>query len=458
MLDLQPRVGIHAEMNRFIGKRPRRWTSTESVISAVLVIVVFFSGFINLVHIGTFYLATVLVDGLTLIMILWMVVGGSLASVRVESWLVSLLLVTVSMAVLFLNGQESASLKFLTIRSEILYASAGVFIVSTVSSRSGALHLISLIRWLGLIFAVFGIIQFLLRSSLPRWLLYTSDTQLFGYYGTDLTRSTGLLGNTIVYSAVLLLVLSLWTFHAVFRTSALSIVPLIVLVCAIFTTFSRIAIACAVLLIIFAGVYWLRKRGAPGLITLIGGFLVGGLFIIAFPLSIQSLSDSFLVSNLFGGLNPSVRASTDLHTSQVSEALSLFREHPILGLGLGTQDESSIHALTSVVITDGAIWAVLVEGGLILLVPFFILFLSMLTRVIGAMRSEDEEVKSIALALCFYLLLQVGVASWLNSAIFGKVPFILTWVVFGCLVTVSRKRKDTESDPMFGEKSSHSAT
>jgi hypothetical protein len=406
-----------------------------------LVAVCLASGFINLVPLGGLLPATLLIDGLVLLM-------GLLAAVdlvrsgHVEAWMVGVGAVVLVGAVLVLHGTEPVSSQVLALRNLIWYAVPAVYCAVAIRSTRGAeLVIRAIMRW-GLVLAVFGCVQFVLRNTLPGWLLYSKDTELFGYYGSDIIRTTGLIGNSIVFATFLVMLFALWVARSLWRPTVHAFVATMVVALAIMSTLSRNPMACA--LAIAAGLVLVRvAQGgmARGVRFIYLGLAVGGLLAIGLMLSTrlqQAIFGSFLWQGVVHSGNASVTQSTLLHDQFTQLALASFKAHPWFGIGLGTQSQDSSNAATNLVITDGFHLSLLVEGGLVLLTVVLVLLLTVLVRLNKARREVPQSLQFAPTALFAYLLSQIALAGFYNTGFFGKVPNVLFWVAAGSVISLAR--------------------
>ena len=410
-------------------------------ISSVVLIAVFFAGFINLFPSPGTAPATLVIDGLLAVMFAAVIARAAKEQgrIQIDSWMFAWLLLVAAYAVLALQGGAPIGEQLTTIRSHALYAFIAIFISIAVRSVRELDRLLLLVMRLGVAFSIFGVLQYVLRGQLPMWLLASSDTRLFSYFGTDITRSNGLMGNTIVYSATLLLFISLWAFKLAQRPNIHSAVATAVVFAAIITTFSRTAIVGAILILLIALLKLLGRNGIQKLIpALLGAAMLGAVIVLALfanPQTSRSISESFIVADLFGERNASVQGSTAGHDAFLDFALQSFAENPMTGLGIGSQ---SVATNTSVQITDGANLAVAVEGGFFLFVPWVLLIGSAAVAALRARRLIAPEYRFVAVGLVVFITYQFGVASFVNSAIIGKTPYLLFWGTFGILMALVR--------------------
>jgi hypothetical protein len=405
-------------------------------------------GFINLVPTGGTALATLATDMAVMIMALACVSAMIRGNWGIAPWL------TVGIAVLlgvnlllFPWSPEPLSQRFISLRNSVLYAVVAIYITTFANARAASLALRA-VRWLGVFIAAFGIVQFALRGVLPRWLLEPTDAAIFTYWGTDIVRANGLVGNTIVYSAVLLLVFSVWICRAAaidaWRSGSekwVACAASVIVGAAIVLTFSRMAIVLAAFIAVASVPIIAARHGRKRLLTVLAWELglstVVAVGVLATPALRDRVFSSFVFQDLFGGGNATVAASTDLHAQFVGIALDALHRSPWLGLGLATQSQTSLWAQSNPVITDGAILSTLAEGGIILLLATFALYgLGIVLALRGWLRSDPGPDPSAALACAAYVVSQFFIASTLNSGFFGKTPFVVFWVCFACALVV----------------------
>lgn len=426
--------------------RPPQHTRTSSTcyrIVATLVAVVFLSGFINLIPTGGFYPATVLIDGLYALML-----GAFIVSIvrdrtagRLPAWVAMFVVLMLVYVSLFPNGSESLYNKYLDLRSSVLYAFVAIFIVNTLRTREEALRLLNLAMRFSVLMAAFGVAQFAFRDILPQWLLVSRDTTLFGYYGTDISRSTGLLGNTIVFSTLLLIFFTLYVGKLVAKFRTRDLAAALVLLAAIILTFSRVAIVGAGVIALATIVVVATRRSRinaaiMGFVALLFATLTLLVVLVSGSLQTQ-ITGSFIFRDLFMGGNASVQTSTAIHNRYIDEAWRVLGESPWVGIGIASQRRGSLNAEDSLVITDGAIWSTLVEGGLVLFTAYAIF----LTTCVAAGFKSWRKARTANYAAAGFLMFstyELGVASVFNSAFLGKPPFIMYWVVFGVVVALGR--------------------
>lgn len=371
----------------------------------------------------------------------------------VELWMVCILVVALISFALIPNGSEGLGTQISAIRSHIFYAGAGLFVAVAIRSQQAIVKIVRFLMHCGLIIAIYGCIQFALRGVLPPFLLYPPDTDLFGYWGTDLTRSTGLVGNVIVFGTLLTLIFSLWVAKFLWCPNPWSAVACLIIAAGVLSTLSRMAIAsCAVILValVFTAFVSGRFRLSPVVLTASSLAIAALGILVASNSSLhQAAGQSFLWQDLFLGNNASVAKSTDSHFMFQEMALDSFHINPLVGTGIGTQSFDSANAQSQQVITDGFWLATIVEGGLVLLVPTVMLFAALLVRLVAASRQVDSNTRYLPLAVLAYLVSQVLAAGFFNTGFYGKTPNVIFWITFGLAAAAARIKTD---DSLSGSK------
>lgn len=428
------------------------------MLTKVLITAAIFMGFINLLPVpaGNYFPAAIPINAIIIIMGFESIVA--LLRAPIEFWMAAAFGVLVIGMALAVGGPESLTQGFKSLRSLVLFTIVGIYISSTIRDIKAAVSIIDYTMKLGVIIAGFGCMQFAFRNVLPSWLLYSRDAPLFSYYGTDIVRSTGLVGNTIVFSTLLVLVYSLWLAKAAWKPSLKGFIPVAIVFTAVLTTFSRVQIFCMVVitLIIFAvalkraGIFRsLSKSSKPRLVITLTSALVA---VYAGSLVFR---DTFLWRGLFKGQNASAVASAADHLHVRAVAFDILSNNPLLGLGLGTQSQSSDNAIDNFVITDGFHFATLAEGGLVLFISVAIFLVSITKRTVVAYSTTPTELKFIPLALCAYLFTQLAIAGFFNTGFYGKTPYLIMWVIYGAALVISRSSanmnnvKERTSHPPF---------
>ncbi|WP_148285552.1 O-antigen ligase family protein [Microbacterium sp. B24] len=434
-------------MSRAAGTTSKDKVSAAVRLAQILAIIACFSGFINLIP-SPVAAATLVIDGITVIMLVAAVVIALSPRIRRprrgEAWIACAVFAAGVALVLAFTGQEPLDSALNAVRNLLLYIGGGVFTAVAIHTRHDALRVVRTIMVSGLIIAAFGVFQFVFRSALPSWLLYSRDTRIFFYYGTDITRSTGLVGNSIVYGTFVTFIFILWLAATILRTDLTRRSRLLFAVAtaisgvAVFVSFSRISIVVLVAVLAVTVVYGVVRRGPsrslPLAFHLTLTLAIVALALLSVPSVMAAVQKSFIVEGLFGGNNASVGASTDDHAMFTQLALQSFGEHPWSGIGLGSQSGAS----DRVIITDGFHLSTLVEGGLFLVVPITALFLLAMIRLVVVWRHSTRADIWMPVGLLLFLASQVFGAGFYNTGFYGKVPNVVFWLAFGAAVAYSR--------------------
>jgi hypothetical protein len=442
----------HIRLPAWVSRETVHSSSTAVMLLGILAVAVAFRGFIGLVPTPAGSLATWITDGVTVVcavIVVWGLLGRR--PLR-DPWFVYAFGGFVAVSLFFcVISPEPWTVKLIALRNHALYGVVALYATQYLTEW-GAARVEAVLRWAGVAVAVFGIGQYFFRASLPDWLLKPIDSDLFGYWGTDIVRANGLVGNTIVYAAFLLLILAVWWVR-VFTTSGsqrwVALGATLVVGGAVLATFSRMVMLLAIVLMVVAPMLVALRRGRRA-ILLTGAVIGGGLVVAAVsvlliePLRARVL-DSWIIRELFSQGNASVTESTDLHFEMIQMALDHFVGSPLVGIGYGTQSSGSTFSVDGSVITDGAHWATLAEGGALLTVAtlgFFAIVLVRLGRVWW--KTGDLEAAGRALAAGLYLVAQFGAASFLNSGFYGKTPFVAFWILAGCALAVGVSERRVE--------------
>lgn len=419
---------------------------TSSRVSSYLLIgmvsIVFASGFINLLPTGRTYAATVIVDLACVVLFVLALISALRQRLRLSPWIWGLGGLFAVYVVLLFHGGESWVTRLTSLRSNLLYAIVGVYAAVTLRRLGDIARVLRVVYAAGVLFAVFGLFQFLFRTWLPEWVLITRDTPAFSYYGTDIVRSTGLLGNTIIYANLMVLFVALFAFRSIANPTWRNLLATALVLGAVVVTFSRLAIVAGVVIVVVALVAWVVRNWSRRLGWILGSVLAGAALVAGTVWWIPSLrrviTDSFIVKGLFLGQNATVQGSTDGHNAFTDTAGALLAgPSRWFGVGIGTQSQHSVYAEHHHVITDGALLATLVEGGILLAVAYGVALALCIVALLTAYRKVSTTFRPFIAAMVVYSAYLFAVAALFNSAYFGKVLFITYWLLFGVAMALS---------------------
>lgn len=406
-----------------------------------LVVVLMYAGLINLVPTGSVQLATVVTDLLVLAMVVAAVLEAARQRdrVRVPAWCWALLLLAATYLALLAGGSESLGTELTTMRNVVLYSFVALYPAVRLRSRHAVRTIKRGVIYLCVPVAGLGILQSVAGARLPARFLAPRDAPVFGYFGTTIVRSNGLIGNSIVYSTFLLLMLALTL--AVFLESRERRFLLIaaLLVVGIFLTYSRIAFVGA--FIVVAAVYLIdgaaRRRAPARVVALTVVAAIAVVLIAVVDPARRYVQGSFVYQSLFLSQNASVQGSNQGHRLDVAIGIDRFHAHPWLGGGIGSTAQYSSLAEFGASITDGAFWARLAETGLVGMAAHALVIVTSLSALaVAAFGARGRS--ATAVALLAYSLYEVAAAAFVNSAYYGKTPFVLFWLLFGVAIAEHR--------------------
>ncbi len=419
------------------GQSPIPRLLIAGLLSSVLM-----SGFINLIPspFSGVYVATLVSDiivGLMMASLAARVIrrGGA---VKVQGWVLSIALLILAYIALVPFGPESLQLQLAEIRTRVGYLIGAVYVYAFVRERRQQEQIINYATFLAVIVALIGVAQQLRGSELPAWLIAAPGEIAFSYQGTEILRANGLVGNTIVFAALMLMFMSLSLARALSKPGWIHLGLTLLFGGAVVASYSRMAIVLIpVVVMSVAALLSLGRQSASRLASPVVWSVLVALVVVLGAMASGSadefIESSFLASGLFDGANASVVGSTDRHFYQIAFAADAFLSSPLVGVGIGTQRMDSSWFATQPVITDGAIWLVLAEGGLVVAIPTAVLLIACGLVLWRGRKAANLPWLPVGLA-AFYAV-QLLPASLLNSAILGKAVVVTGAVLFGLAAT-----------------------
>lgn len=419
------------------------------LISAVLLLA-FLGGFVNQLGGGGIAPATLLIDGLVALMFVHLILEACYTRCHMSApiWAVLVFVTALCYLGLFVASPEPLGAKSIAFRNHIGYAVVAVYAFTFVRRQVDVDQLVTLAMRLAVAIALFGIVQAQFPERLPPQFLAPVGEEAFGYYNTDIVRSNGLVGNTIVFATLLMLFYGLHLARWASKPNLWSGVATAVMLVAIMTTYSRVAIvgAAGIGLATVALILWRRNAAAFLTFGVFGGFMTLFVGWLLWPKIHGRVESTFIWRGLFGGTNASVRGSDAGHEEDIRIGRELFSENPLTGVGIGTQAQgSTFGSRGGHVITDGAIWARLAEGGLFLAIPYVALLLAVFVLAAKAWRAEHSN--WVAAGLLGFMTYEFTIAVTYNSAFFGKSVFLTFWMIVG-LVAAQRRIASTAATPI----------
>jgi hypothetical protein len=274
--------------------------------------------------------------------------------------------------------------------------------------------------------SVFGIFQGLLGSSLPSSLFMLRGDNIFSVDDNQILRPTGLTGNPIIFSSILVFASAYFAAHWLERRRLRFLIGLAFSLVANYLTYTRASIILVIPVLVFVWLFHNRfhiKHKMAVLIVVIVA-IVGGQYLLA------NGGDLILIQRLQNS-DPSSVGSTLVHFTQIRNATEAILAHPFVGLGMGSQGD--FVGPENVMVTDGAWWILLLEFGLPLSILIVISLGIVLFDLVKYVLRKDSKHRALAIAtLSFHAY--IFPANFINSALLGHISYGLYWAVLGLAV------------------------
>ena len=411
--------------------------------------VVFFSGFIDIKNKNNLNLSTILIIFLIFTMIIlsfiYIIKNGSI--IHVDLFLIIYMIFSALFFCLMPLSQESFFNKMLDFRDRIFYMFICIFIFEFIKQDKDLEKIIKITLKLSIFFAIFGIFQYIFRNKLPLWLLANNYSNINSYAGTDIVRTTGLLGNTIIYGNIMLMFFAIWFNKLLQYPKLKNLIINIIFIISIFTTFSRSAILGAAFIIIGMLLFKYFRSFYMGFnikklfVTIIGiGVIIISLTFFYYSPSLQAnLKNSFVYNGLFMGNNVSVQGSTSGHIQFLHDGIEIMKNNILFGTGIATQRVNSYYSNVNTYITDSGILSFLCEIGVFAFIIYAILIIVVLKVTYKVIKIKKYSY--LALGFLIFSLFEFLFASIINSAYWGKTFYLLYWSLAGCILSIYKINK-----------------
>lgn len=428
----------------------RASTAKGTLPLVLLVLALFLSGFINLAPSVGGYPATLLIDALILYMV-WNCLAFFARPDRhqaFEPWMFALCASTIIMVALVLFSPDKLALRVSSFRTMCLYPVVAIYIVIYVRELRQIDRIERFVMRMFVLVAAFACFQFVFRHDLPMWLLVSKDTFAMGYVGTDIVRATALMGHAVVFATALSLGYALHLARFVQHPTLIRFLCIVVIFVGTLATFSRVLIVVnCILTFAIPAVAWFRRRPADAVAGCI--LLLFAVVATIATLNVANISLNagryFLIGQLFGGQNLSAAHSLETHMSQFRIFQETFPKNIWTGLGISTQNLESAYSERHTVVNDGGILSLLLEGGLLIAVPYLGMLLLVAASAVRSARLNPRNWQALGFAA--FALSQLFFADIVNPGLWGKGPFILFWVMFG-LICARRQVEQFEAPPL----------
>ncbi len=405
----------------------------------LFVLLIFFSSFINIPFNASLQLASIILSIFYIIFIalsFFHIIKKGTITIDTFTLLYSFLFCVYIVS--FLISEETTYRKILSLRENVIYLFISIFIYKFLKSEKIIDKLLKTIYRLGFFFGVFGIFQFIFRQKLPKELLVPSDYPLFGYYGTDIVRANGMIGNMIIYGSFMLLFYTIFInkFFNDFKLKSFlaSVVSFIAIIC----TFSRAAIiGFAVITVVTVFVSLFKRNNRIVIICL---FFSISIVLISLIFFADRLSNTFIFNTLITSNNVNIQSSNEGHLLLITESLKYIKDNPFFGAGISTQKAGSLYSISHIHVTDGAFFATLLETGLIGISVYS--FLILYVFYISIKVRKIKKYKYLATGFLYFSVYNFLFASFINSAYIGRTLFVIYWALFGIIYSIYKINKN----------------
>jgi O-antigen ligase len=271
--------------------------------------------------------------------------------------------------------------------------------------------------------SAFAIFQSIFASSLPLSMFALRGDSTFVVEGGEILRPTGLTGNPIIFSGILVLASAYFAAFWLEKRKSKYLLALICSLVANYLTYTRASFILVIPVLICVWLFHNRFRIKHKFVTVAGLILIAasGPFLLA-------LGANLIIIQRLQNSDASSYGSTLEHFEQIGNSISAILAHPFAGKGMGSQGD--FVGAENVIITDGAWWIFLLEFG----IPLATLILCLLSVVLIPIvrftmqkRSHDRALEIATLSFFAYIV----PANFINSALLGHISFGLFWVVLG---------------------------
>jgi len=271
----------------------------------------------------------------------------------------------------------------------------------------------------------FGIIQGIFSQSLPLNLFVLRGDAPFGI-GEDQFRPTGLTGNPIIFSSILIFASALFMALWLEKRKSRYLIALFCSLLANYLTYTRATLF--LLLPVLGSVWLLYHRLRLKYVMIAIATLV--LAVAAMQFLFLNATGLFIIQRLQGSSQESA-GSTIGHIVTIQNAWDTIVAHPLAGVGIGSQGNTV--GPENAIITDGAWWIMLLEFGVTLSLFILLLLVLGLVPIARYVLRQDSQDRALAIAtLAFHVYLFP--ANFINSGVLGHISFGLYWALLGLAI------------------------
>lgn len=397
-----------------------------------LIFLVIFNGMLSNFSplIGSLGVGTVLLD-------LMLVLGGFIFALMIASnsfsakkYFIYILLFVIfafSLLIKMALDNNDLTMRILGWRNYIIYALPFLFFIVLKTNHRKYINVLALLMTLVCLFAI---TQYFLRDIYPEsFIKLKVEDNDFSFYGTNIVRANGLIGNTIIFTGFSIISSTLNMNLFINFKNKIHITGFVISVAAMFLTFSRAAWVVGTLIIALNYLIVIKLE----MKRLIGASVIMIILGLASFNWLSSNTNSFIYRRLFSQ-EASTRGSDQGHSTQIAAAIENLQRHPLLGVGLGTQGGSA--NLDTIIISDGWLLQAPLEFGIPLALIFIFTLIVISIHGLRAMRSKNSLLNVMA-ATTVSSTLYFFMTGFLNSALVGKTVYIIYFIVLGLMISIS---------------------
>ena len=376
---------------------------------------------------------TVLVDAVLILVGLYSLTKGIVIKDKIVFfYFIWIFVFIINFLVQLLFDRTTAVSGILAIRNDVVYTFPFIFCLSLLSTNDGCKKVYNFIVNSGIIICCFAIVQYVGRSFLPINLLVIEGEGVFSFWGTDVVRVNGLVGNTIIFSGFAVIMICYSWAHIINKEGNKRIYLLFISsVISNLLTFSRASIVGMIVAIIVEYLIVISnkctKKDFIKRIAIIVSAIM--LSIVIFIKYADAITNTIIFQRLTSKNNLWNVGSDSFHFSSIRNAIEVIGQHSIIGYGLG---KAGYSVSNDAIITDGTFWAYLLEFGIPLCILYWAIVASIILKFVRWINKKAEIVSS----LCLGFLVSNGyliAASIINSAYSARIILIFNWVLAGII-------------------------
>ena len=302
----------------------------------------------------------------------------------------------------------------------------GLAIERLISSKKDYSNTIKYITYFSTVLCCFGIIQYVFYDYLPDSLVHVYSGKIGYVYQDDtiLYRPNALFSNGIVFNGIIIISSGLSLAFIIEEGLKIRyIICFLIAVTVNILTCARASNAGAIL-VYFTEYLLLNKRRFNFRRVLIVLFFGTALFAMTF-----ASSETTIYKRMF---DSSMTVQSDaVHTETINEAIETISNHPMLGIGIGTQGYDSTGSTIDKIVRDGWLYQFALEIGVPLTILFIIILLSFVFNAYKVMNTTDIPIVKVLCGSFISITAYFFFSGFINSSYNAKEVFGLYWIIAG---------------------------